>query len=586
MKHVKVIGWASILFLLIFTSCREDLLPTTTDVVTLEEPMIRVEASLKGQVIDENNQPIENAIVKLNDTEIQTDENGIYKFENAVLNQNGTLVTAKKSGYFLGAKLFNPTLGAESFVPFQLLAKELTGSFETTNGGKLTTIDGASVEFGANAIRTDAGDVYSGEVRVFAKWIDPTSDMLAEQMPGDLRAWDKNEVLVQLATYGMVAVELESPTGVKLQLKEGNLATLTMPVPQELLSNAPNSIPLWSMNEETGYWIEESSATLQDGMYVGEVSHFSFWNCDAPFPLVKMTFQLKDEEGNPMKYMKVTIETDNISARTGYSNSEGIVCGKVPKGQDLILNVFDYCGNVIHSQNLGSHDGDFDLGTIVVENVNATFITGELDKCDGTPVTEGYLFVKDLPMYYTIDIDENGAFSSYIFVCESFTGSIIAFDTEVPLKSDEISITIDPTGGNLDLGTIVVCETITEFIKVTIPSLGYEKLIFSYSIGSSASGGTYIGSEIDSIYFNFYFDEVAPTTGIVQLTGANYAHNASPIIGNNYFYCGNNISCGELDITTNDGVGGAFVGTFTGELDDEISQVAFGFVVEFSLLYD
>ena len=584
MKHVKVIGWASILFLLIFTSCREDLLPTTTDVVTLEEPMIRVEASLKGQVIDENNQPIENAIVKLNDTEIQTDENGIYKFENAVLNQNGTLVTAKKSGYFLGAKLFNPTLGAESFVPFQLLAKELTGSFETTNGGKLTTIDGASVEFGANAIRTDAGDVYSGEVRVFAKWIDPTSDMLAEQMPGDLRAWDKNEVLVQLATYGMVAVELESPTGVKLQLKEGNLATLTMPVPQELLSNAPNSIPLWSMNEETGYWIEESSATLQDGMYVGEVSHFSFWNCDAPFPLVKMTFQLKDIDGNPINYMKVSITLDNANATCGYSNSEGIVCGKVPKGQNLILKVYDYCGNIIHLQDLGSFDEDFDLGMIVVEDASPILISGELDKCDGTPVTEGYVFVKDLPIYYTLDIDENGAFSEYVFVCENYLGTIIAFDTEVPLKSDEIPVSIDATTTVLDLGVIVVCETISEYIKVTIAELGYEKLIFSYDLNPATGVGTSITGQTDSIYFNFSFNAAPPMTGAFPAVSANYGHEGNPV--NLFLFCGNTATCGEFNITTNEGNGGVFVATYTGLLDDEFTQNQYDIEIEFSLLYD
>ena len=586
MKNVKVIGWASILFLLIFTSCREDSFLPNPDVVTSEEPIIRVEASVKGQVIDENNQPIENATIQLNDTEIQTDENGVFRFSNTVLNQNGTLVTAKKAGYFLGAKLFNPTVGAESFVPFQLLEKELTGTFATTNGGKVTTNDGASVEFGADAIRTDAGDIYSGEVRVFAKWIDPTSDMLAEQMPGDLRAWDKDEELVQLATYGMVAVELESPSGVKLQLKDGSKATLTMPVPAEILNNAPSTIPLWSMDETTGYWIEESSAILQDGHYVGDVSHFSFWNCDAPFPLVKLTFQLKDSDGNVIKYMKTTITVNNANSRCGFSNSEGIVCGKVPKGENLVLKVYYYCGNFIYEQDLGSNDDDIDLGMIIVENVNATLITGELDKCDGSPVTDGYVYVQDLPVYYTIEIDENGAFSEYVFVCESYTGSLVAFDTEEPLKSDEISVTIDENGGILDLGTIVVCETITEYIKVTIADLGYEHFIFSYDLNPAANIGTIISGQADSIYFSFSFLPTPPSTGVFQVLDANYYHSGSSIIGNNYFYCGDTSGCGEIDITTNEGTGGAFVGTFTGQLQDEATQDLFDFEIEFNLLYD
>ena len=94
----------------------------------------------------------------------------------------------------------------------------------------------------------------------------------------------------------MMAVELQGASGESLNIAEGSTATLTFPIPQEILGNAPAEIPLWSFNENLGLWVEESVASLQGSNYVGEVSHFSFWNCDAPFELVELSFQLVDHK--------------------------------------------------------------------------------------------------------------------------------------------------------------------------------------------------------------------------------------------------------------------------------------------------
>ena len=58
----------------------------------------------------------------------------------------------------------------------------------------------------------------------------PNSNETAFSMPGDLRAIDQNVDLVQLVTYGMMAVELRNPSGVKLQLAPGSTATLKSPI--------------------------------------------------------------------------------------------------------------------------------------------------------------------------------------------------------------------------------------------------------------------------------------------------------------------------------------------------------------------
>jgi hypothetical protein len=73
------------------------------------------------------------------------------------------------------------------------------------------------------------------------------------------------------------------------KLQPGKTAKLRFTIPSSLRSTAPATIPLWSVDETTGLWKQEGSATKGTDYYEGDVSHFSFWNCDAS----SQTFFLK-----------------------------------------------------------------------------------------------------------------------------------------------------------------------------------------------------------------------------------------------------------------------------------------------------
>jgi hypothetical protein len=48
-------------------------------------------------------------------------------------------------------------------------------------------------------------------------------------------------------------------------------------------------------------FLKEGSATKTGSNYVGKVSHFSFWNCDAPFPVVEFEASFVDQAGAPLQ---------------------------------------------------------------------------------------------------------------------------------------------------------------------------------------------------------------------------------------------------------------------------------------------
>jgi len=99
-----------------------------------------------------------------------------------------------------------------------------------------------------------------------------------------------------LVSYGMMAVELTNSSGQKLQIETGKTAEIRITVPPSLLPNAPATIPLWSLDESLGVWKKESMASLINNVYIGNVSHFSFWNCDDLFDYVYLTSKIFDSQ--------------------------------------------------------------------------------------------------------------------------------------------------------------------------------------------------------------------------------------------------------------------------------------------------
>ncbi len=121
-------------------------------------------------------------------------------------------------------------------------------------------------------------------------------------MPGDLRGIGSDGYETALQSFGMMDVEMEDAAGNKLQLAPGQQALLTFTIPDSLQSIAPATIPLWYFNDTTGRWIEQGSAMRQGNTYVGQVGHFTYWNCDAPMGTVNFTVHIADQYGNPIPY--------------------------------------------------------------------------------------------------------------------------------------------------------------------------------------------------------------------------------------------------------------------------------------------
>lgn len=565
MRTQRLITWICILCIFTaYLSCQRDdygSLPTPDPAA----PGVQVKSSLEGRVLDDQQAPVQGAIIKAGGSTTFTDLNGNFQIKNVSLDQNAGFVKIEKQGYFTGSRTFRVTEGSKHFVSVQLIKKNDAGNFNATAGGIVNVPNGGSIEFeAAGVIDPKTNTAYTGTVSVSAFLIDPTTDNFRELMPGELRGIDENNRQVGLQSYGMIAVEITGAAGEKLQPAPGKPATINFPIPAALQASAPATIAFWSFNDTTGLWKQEGYATKKGGEYCGKTSHFSFWNCDAPFPLISFKAKLNDQSGNPVKFARVIIKTAddaNGPSASSFTDSAGALNGLIPSERRLTLTVIGRCNDVIATREIGPFTAATDIGIIAVtlpEDSRVTF-TGEIQDCSGAPMQSGYADIGLLGAHERAPI-VNGVLNFSFVRCGNN-------DTKASIRITDVgnSVTggikeVNVTGNTADVGLIKVCEgELTEYLIYTMDTESRQFLppADSASIWPS-DGGFHITYSTRDTSNGFYLTFRPNQDGTVFTPGYFYVNMQKE------FYQG--IQPITLEITEYGAVGEYIAGTFNGSV--------------------
>ena len=403
-----------------------------------------------GQITDERGNPITFVEVRIGDQTQKTDINGVFMFESAEMEENVGYVTATKAGYFPGSRTFIPKPNG-TVVKINLLRTKTVGGFNSTVGGTVS-FENVQLQFPANAVTLN-GAAYSGSVAVYANYIHPDSSTFYDEMPGNLIGNQYGNIR-GLTSYGMMGVEIRTNTGQGLEIAPGSSVTANFPLSDEWLSTAPDTIDLWSFNEEQGVWIDEGSAFKNGNVYTAQLPHFSFWNCDRPWEAVFLNGQVTDEFGNPLSQVIVTLSNQTIGSASDVTNYSGHFGGLVPANQELNLSTFYQCGttggylNLLTDSLLGSFSTDT---TIVINGISISElrnVRGFAKNCNNTPLEVGYVIRTGSVSYIT-----NGNFA---FIACSDTDSL-RLATQNPFLYGAWQ-TLSLTPGENDLDTLTLCE--------------------------------------------------------------------------------------------------------------------------------
>jgi len=466
---------------LLISSCQKEITGTgsvpagdNSDLTT------KIAFGASGFVTDERNVAVEGAMVQFGNSSTTTDKYGYFEFSNVQAVKNAAVVTVVKPGYFKGIKTCIATENKTAFFRIKLLPKTNQGNFDAAAGGTVTLSNGLSVSFPAAAVQLAAGGSYSGQVNVAAQWLDPTSNELMYTMPGDLRGSDSAGFIKLLTTYGMAAVELTGSAGELLQVADGKKATLSFPIPASIAGSAPARIPLWSFNVSNGLWKQEGHAVRSGNNYVGEVTHFSFWNCDLPNNYIQLRCTVKDADGRPITgaYVKISVLGDPQTAAWGITDSAGFVAGAVPDNAQLLLQVLSSftCGNVFYSQNFTTTDQNIDLGDIELPTALTSTISGNVINCIAAPVSNGYIMISTENYAFRRPLSSTGEFNITIPFCGNSHTIVLVAEDPVGLQTGTaVSHIITP--GIYNAGSIPACGApIEEYVYFDADGMNFTYL--------------------------------------------------------------------------------------------------------------
>lgn len=451
MKNFKLASLLLLCFAL-FQCTKGDQIWVETDITKLPG---NTGVSFLIQVVDENGNPLPGAVLTnpLNASPSVADERGLIQLSGLSIPAGGLPVTVESDGWMKRLKILRGRSNSRTTIRLELYKYDTESTIATGSAGAISK--GGRLSLPAALTKPD-NSAYTGPVLVKSHYYDPTAPDFLADAPGDMSAIGSNGQLYTLQSYGMYAIELFDESGNALSIPDGQTARIQFPVPDNY-ELVPDEIPLWSMDESSGKWVEEGVAVRSGAFLEAEVSHFSWWNCDIPFDPTEVCMTIVDQEGTALSGFTYLISSPDQQAVYFYAEADmdGNLCAQVPIGEPVAISV--WLGDVPSAPvELGSFDAPTDLGAATID-ISVFRVSGRAVDCDGAPL-DGAL------VWYTFNGETDYSFSradggfNLIFLTEgTLEFQVIGQQNAAQSAAGNLSITTNQL--TYDAGDMPTCET-------------------------------------------------------------------------------------------------------------------------------
>jgi hypothetical protein len=496
-----------------------------------------VNRNFQGLILDTSGNPVNNATVQIGNSSAQTSTSGSFLIVGALVKERFAHVKVSKTGFISGSRVLVPTSG-DNRINIMLIPNTPTATITSGANSEVSLPNGTKVKFDGS-FKDASGNAYLGNVQVSLYHLKPTNSYLSELMPGSLLASNASGEARVLETFGMLHVELTGSAGEKLNLANGHTAEISIDIDASQLGTSPTTIPLWSFDEANGIWEEEGTATRVGNKYIGTVSHFSWWNCDAPFPQCNLTVTVNNSANLPISNVKVAIRRPSQTyAVTGITNTSGQVTGIIPANESLTIQILDFCGNIIFTTTAGpfSVGSSNTLPTVTLSNsvISTVTINGSLRTCSDSNVTNGTVQLNNTSStdYFGSIIQNvtNGSFSFVTNIC----GTSQQFEL-LGVDNTNLQITnpilFSATAPVTNIGVIATCTSTNEFITYQVDNDPVYTLITGISCNYSTSQGNNLNINTQQSNNIFFYLGGSNVTGIGTYNSTNFGMEFSTTTG-------------------------------------------------------
>lgn len=526
MKNSSYLMVRSFLFALLlvcgFTSCLKEEVDNTEEVPIEQSVLMSID--VYGKVVDSKNNPLKGVDVLIDGFSTETNEFGIYTFENVKVQGPRVKINFEHAEYFSMYKVVMAEEGLSYKVKATLQSQEASAFVKSDEGGTVALPNQGHVTFAKNSFKRLNGEEYKGDVYVKIQNVNPTSPNIEGEFPSDYSIISANNESKVFTPFACIGVELFTPNNERLQITKP--ATVHMIIDDKLVEDAPEKTVLGSYDPTKGYWVEEGEAKKVDNYYVAEVSHFSYW-CSLvmnnPANLRGYIFEpTSDPEiANFIEnvLVKVSLTNGAASGFTRTRNNGGFDI-RVPKDEELLVEVFansfdTECGDPIYSVVLPATTTDYDLGNILVEESDLITVQGNVVNCSDNPLDAGYILMRNQEDdIFVTKIRYDGSFGVSMYACNTEV-SLIAYNQDFTKKSEVYVIP--------NLSTDVMIEELMACQVVDVPPYLLRVITGGDTLIASANSGTkdivVVDGEIQTLVWTYFDFDIQNTSQDEQKTG-------------------------------------------------------------------
>lgn len=312
---------------------------------TTSTPTTTEKSVQSGQLRDSSTEkPLANVIVSIGESSTTTDSNGLYTLSNLPTNEE-VVINFEKEGYLFGSTHIQlKSLSGDNTVSSNYLEYTMHAHDKQWNYDSSEEISDSNIAIDASVAYIDAeGNTYSGPIRVDLTILDITTTEGKTLFPGTFKGINTNGAIVPFDSYGLIHISLKDSNNNKLNLADGETATLIF---NEIPSlKEQSTIPLWYYNYEKGSWIEEGYAELQvDGRYKGEISHPGTWSLNRPIEGDPGIYRgrIAYTDGTPAQDVRIYALGDNWSSNDLSIDEDGIFELEVIPESSFQLKAYNY----------------------------------------------------------------------------------------------------------------------------------------------------------------------------------------------------------------------------------------------------
>ncbi|MCX5770519.1 MAG: PASTA domain-containing protein [Candidatus Hydrogenedentes bacterium] len=277
-----------------------------------------------------------------------TNVDGLYSLED-IPPQNGLVLRFSREGYTPNSQYVDIIEDVTTSANSVLLPLAEPVVMDAATGGTIEDLTtGAKLTIPPNAFATAKGAV-TGDVTVQMTPLDISDPAQLTAFPGNFRAVEigaKAGETVTLETFGLVDIrvtqDLGKATETEVELAPGVTAKIEIPLQSDVPKKMYEDLRLWWFNADTGIWEEESnenggvdpSSSGSGTSFFAEISHFSWWNCDAPLSdKACVRGRVVDEQGAPIAGAQVEARGVSYDGSTyGTTDANGEFCLNVKGG--------------------------------------------------------------------------------------------------------------------------------------------------------------------------------------------------------------------------------------------------------------